>query len=446
MPKTAINQYSATPASNTDIDGIDIQDGSMLPSSVNNAIRALMSHLKEVDDGTASLTSPDINGGSITGITDLAIADGGTGASTESGARTNLGLGTIATQAANSVDIDGGAIDGTTIGGSSAAAGTFTYVTASNEIQGSNHLNLSKATLNNIYFADALGFSKSGTGEAMRISSDRYVGIRTTAPGSALQVGDTTANGANYITIGKRVTSSQSNLPVIGHYSIDGGTSSDLAICATSSSGNILFFTGNNAAGFGAGDNDIRMRIKSNGTVGIGHSSPNDSTRCAVKQTSTTSSDSVMDWVKGTNSSSSTNYIIRAWMNGNGTPTGTGSIRCNGASAMAFFAYSDERMKENIVDLPPQLDKIMALRPREFDYKDWPEDDDPHQIGFVAQEFQPIYPDAVAEEEDGMLSIGGWDKTTTRLVKALQEAVQKIEALEARTTALEARITALEAN
>lgn len=39
-----------------------------------------------------TLTSPTINGGAITGITDLAIADGGTGASSASGARTALGV------------------------------------------------------------------------------------------------------------------------------------------------------------------------------------------------------------------------------------------------------------------------------------------------------------------------------------------------------------------
>ena len=68
--------------------------------------------------GAVVITNAAITGGAVSGITDLAVADGGTGASTASAARTNLGLGTMATQDANAIAVTGGTFTGVTITGS----------------------------------------------------------------------------------------------------------------------------------------------------------------------------------------------------------------------------------------------------------------------------------------------------------------------------------------
>lgn len=89
---------------------IDIEDGGTGANTASGA----RTNLGLGTIATQDASSVTITGGSITGITDLAIADGGTGASTAAAARTNLGLGTIATQDASNVNITGGAIAGIT--------------------------------------------------------------------------------------------------------------------------------------------------------------------------------------------------------------------------------------------------------------------------------------------------------------------------------------------
>jgi microcystin-dependent protein len=52
MAKTKISEYSSTPSDNTDIDGINIAEG-CAPSGINNAIREMMSQLKDQQTGAS---------------------------------------------------------------------------------------------------------------------------------------------------------------------------------------------------------------------------------------------------------------------------------------------------------------------------------------------------------------------------------------------------------
>jgi len=75
MAKTKISEWSSTPANNTDIDSINIAEG-CAPSGINDAIRELMSQVKDLYAGT----SGDI----------IAVAAGGTGVGTSTGSGNNV--------------------------------------------------------------------------------------------------------------------------------------------------------------------------------------------------------------------------------------------------------------------------------------------------------------------------------------------------------------------
>jgi hypothetical protein len=71
MAKTKISEWSATPSNNTDIDGINIAEG-CAPSGINDAIREMMSQIKDWQAGTSGdYTAVSAGGtgvGTLTGI------------------------------------------------------------------------------------------------------------------------------------------------------------------------------------------------------------------------------------------------------------------------------------------------------------------------------------------------------------------------------------------
>ncbi len=121
MAKTKISQFDATAANNTDLNSISIAEGTA-PSNINNAIRELMSQLADLNLGNEVLSTLKIDNLHLDGNTIVTLDTNGDLNLTPNG----TGSVTIA-----KVDINGGAIDGTPIGGSSASTGAFTTLSAS---------------------------------------------------------------------------------------------------------------------------------------------------------------------------------------------------------------------------------------------------------------------------------------------------------------------------
>lgn len=109
----------------------------------------------------------------------------------------------------------------------------------------------------------------------------------------------------------------------------------------------------------------------------------------------------------------------------------------------SYGAISDVKLKENIVDAGSQWSDIKALQVRNYNLK---EGQTHRQIGLIAQEVEPISPGLVYESPDRDAEgndLGTVTKSVNysvlymKAVKALQEAMERIETLEAKVAALE---------
>jgi hypothetical protein len=109
----------------------------------------------------------------------------------------------------------------------------------------------------------------------------------------------------------------------------------------------------------------------------------------------------------------------------------------------SYGAISDIKLKENIVDASSQWDDLKALQVRNYNFK---EGQTHTQIGLVAQEVELVSPGLVSESPDRDQEgndLGTVTKSVNysvlymKAVKALQEAMDRIETLEAKVAALE---------
>ena len=111
---------------------------------------------------------------------------------------------------------------------------------------------------------------------------------------------------------------------------------------------------------------------------------------------------------------------------------------------------SDYRIKQNISTITTEcIDRIKLLRPVQYEFGSYGELFTPDGVireGFIAHEVASVISSGVEGEKDDPNCIQSLrlDAILSVTVKALQEAVTKIETLETSVASLEARITALE--
>lgn len=269
--------------------------------------------------------------------------------------------------------------------------------------------------------AGSLTLASNGSTTAVTIDTSQNVGIGTTSPATKLQISGTSGS------LNTRINAGNTGLDVTN---TDATGVTDLATSPLGAGGKAMTFT--TYTGSASAE---RMRIDSSGNVLVGTTSS-----VGGKISCVNSGDAIVGQVLVNN-----NYSTYLGKNLSGTTTfvvsGTGQIS---AAFTTIISTSDQRLKENITNLDVGLDAVMALKPRKFDWKAGKGKDIKGDRGFIAQEFEQVFPDLVSiskydvpkdEEPYKTISVD----IMPVLVKAIQEQQTIINDLKARIEALEAK-------
>ena len=105
-----------------------------------------------------------------------------------------------------------------------------------------------------------------------------------------------------------------------------------------------------------------------------------------------------------------------------------GSITQDGTTGVLYNITSDQRLKENIVDAPAASSLIDDIQVRSFD---WKSDGSHQRYGFIAQELVAVAPEAVHQPSDPDEMMGvDYSKLVPMLVKEIQSLRQRVAQLE----------------
>lgn len=94
-----------------------------------------------------------------------------------------------------------------------------------------------------------------------------------------------------------------------------------------------------------------------------------------------------------------------------------GTIVC---TSTGCTASSDKRLKENIQPLDFSLEKLLSLNAVQYDWKDKEKFGQQHEIGFIAQDLEKVYPEVVRTDKDSGFKSVSYDKLVAPIIEALK--------------------------
>ena len=435
MPKTKISEYSATANSNTDVASINIDEG-CAPSGINNAIRAVMGHLKDFQSGTSNDPFTVGSSGSLTlsygTANGVAYLNGSkvltTGSAlTYDGTNLTVNTGTVSATygkltVAGGISITPDSSSKFQIGRYSAGA-PYSYIKMGSTSSGLKFTDPADSV--DLAVLDSAGNLGLGV-----TPSASYAGYKTFQIASQGVISsDSTSNGALEISTNSYRAPTTANFTYINSfaatlYSQYRGEHRWYN-AASGTAGNAITFTqamtldsGNLLVGKTALNLAVGTSIDANTSTGSGVR--------VVSSATTASADGFQMYSTGTST-------YRFAVGFNGTISAVSTV---------ISSISDARLKENVRDLNVGLSEIMALKPRLYDWKEGKGADIKNARGFIAQEFEIVFPDLIDESRDPAPEGEGPYKAVRAdlipvLVKAIQEQQAIIQSLTARITALE---------
>ena len=267
----------------------------------------------------------------------------------------------------------------------------------------------------------------------MVIDSSGNVGINTDSPESLLHIEGNAA--PSIITLGRSGSNTAGNvLGALQFKNTDGSNDGpnmvaniQAVVPNVNGSGGYLKFGTHDGSESGEGSSPVdRMIIDQDGNVLVG-----------------TASQTINTTNFGTRISSSAPGYLASYRDVAGTAVAVlfggnaGQVYVRGDGDLEntnnnYGAISDERFKSNIVNASSQIDDIMAVQVRSYTLNET----GATHIGVVAQELEASGMSGLVKTDDeGMKSVK-YSILYMKAIKALQEAVTRIETLEAEVTAL----------